>query len=141
MMKKIIGALETCSLPDLEIFDIQIRIDTGAKTSSLHVDDILKERREGKLGASFIIHPDIYDVDKIVRCWAPIVDVRQIKSSNGKSEQRLVISTTLQMDDIKKTIEVTLTDRSEMSYLMLLGRQGMGEDFLIDPSQSFMISD
>jgi hypothetical protein len=141
MKKLIIGALETCSLPELAINDLQIRVDTGAKTSSLHVDDIEKERKDGKLGASFNIHPDIYDVHKIVRCWAPIVDVRQIKSSNGSSEQRLVIKTLFKLGDVEKEIEVTLTDRSGMSYLMLLGRQGMGTDFLVDPSESFLVSD
>ena len=59
MKKLIIGALETCSLPELAINDLQIRVDTGAKTSSLHVDDIEKERKDGKLGASFNIHPGI----------------------------------------------------------------------------------
>lgn len=140
MNKQIIGAIETCDLPELEIYDLQIRVDTGAKTSSLHVDDIVKERVDGKLGASFSIHPDIYDVDKVVRCWAPIVDVRQIKSSNGNSEQRLVISTELKLGNVKKIIEITLTDRSAMSYMMLLGRQGMGEDFLVDPSQTFLLA-
>ena len=141
MSKVILGALETCSLPELGINDLQIRVDTGAKTSSLHVDDIEKERKCGKLGASFNIHPDIYDVNKIVRCWAPIVDVRQIKSSNGNSEQRLVIKTKIKLGEIEKEIEVTLTDRSEMSYLMLLGRQGMGTDFFVDPSASFLASE
>lgn len=141
MNKLIVGALETCCLPELGISDLQIRVDTGAKTSSLHVDDIEKERKDGKLGASFNIHPDIYDVNKIVRCWAPIIDIRQIKSSNGKSEQRLVIKTLIKLGEVEKEIEVTLTDRSEMSYLMLLGRQGMGTDFLVDPSASFLASE
>ena len=141
MNKVIIGALETCSLPELEIHDLQIRVDTGAKTSSLHVDNIRKKRVDGKLGASFVIHPDIYDVEKTVQCWAPIVDIRSIKSSNGKAEQRLVISTELKMGPIEKMIEVTLTDRSDMSYMMLLGRQGMGKDFLVDPSASFVLAD
>lgn len=140
MDKLIIGALETCSLPELGISDIQVRVDTGAKTSSLHVDDIEKKRSGGRLGASFILHPDIYDVDKTVSCWAPVVDVRNIKSSNGGTEQRVVISTMLAIGSIEKMIEVTLTDRSDMSYMMLLGRQAMGADFLVDPSKNFIIS-
>ena len=141
MSKLVIGSLETCHLPDLNIFDLQIRIDTGAKTSSLHVDDIKKERREGKLGVAFTLHPDIYDVDVITRCWAPISDVRRIKSSNGAVEQRLIIKTKMVMSTVEKEIEITLSNRSDMSYLMLLGREGMGSDFLVDPSQTFIISD
>lgn len=141
MNKLVIGSLETCHLPDLNIFDLQIRIDTGAKTSSLHVDEIKKERREGKLGVAFTLHPDIYDVDAITRCWAPISDVRRIKSSNGAVDQRLIIKTKMVMSTVEKEIEITLSNRSDMSYLMLLGREGMGADFLVDPSQTFIISD
>ncbi len=140
MSKIVIGALETCDLPELNIFDLQIRVDTGAKTSSLHVDDIEKERREGKLGVAFTLHPDIYDVDKITRCWAPISDVRRIKSSNGAVDQRLVIETIMVMSSVTKQIEITLSNRSDMSYLMLLGREGIGEDFLVDASTTFLVS-
>ncbi|HCM05806.1 MAG TPA: ATP-dependent zinc protease [Oceanospirillales bacterium] len=140
MTKIIIGALETCDLPDLNIFDLQIRVDTGAKTSSLHVDDIEKERRDGKLGVAFTLHPDIYDVDKVTRCWAPISDVRRIKSSNGAVDQRLIIKTKMVMSTVEKQIEITLSNRSDMSYLMLLGREGIGEDFLVDASTTFLVS-
>ncbi|CCK74874.1 MAG: ATP-dependent zinc protease [Oleispira antarctica] len=141
MKKIVIGVLETCSLPELNISDLQIRIDTGAKTSSLHVDDIKRERRGGRLGVSFTLHPDIYDVDVVTNCWAPVSDVRRIKSSNGAIEQRLIIKTTLVMHTVEKEIEITLTNRSDMSYLMLLGREGMGKDFLVDPSQTFLVSE
>ena len=140
MNKIVIGALETCDLPELKIFDLQIRVDTGAKTSSLHVDDIKRERRDGKLGVAFTLHPDIYDVKKITHCWALVSDVRRIKSSNGEVEQRLLIKTPMVINDVKKEIEITLSNRSDMSYLMLLGREGMGDDFLVDPSQTFIIS-
>ncbi|UTW47701.1 RimK/LysX family protein [Bacterioplanoides sp. SCSIO 12839] len=136
--KLIIGALENCSLPDLSINKLQIRVDTGAQTSSLHVDDIIQEESDDKVGVSFSIHPDIYDVEKTIRCWAPIVDVRSIKSSNGESEERFVIRTRIVLGTVDKNIEVTLTDRSEMSYRMLFGRQGMGNDFLVDPAQTFL---
>lgn len=141
MKKIVIGVLETCNLPELNISDLQIRIDTGAKTSSLHVDDIKRERRGGRLGVSFTLHPDIYDVDIVTNCWAPVSDVRRIKSSNGAIEQRLIIKTTLVMHTVEKEIEITLTNRSDMSYLMLLGREGMGKDFLVDPSQTFLVSE
>jgi hypothetical protein len=140
MNKMVIGALETCDLPGLNIFDLQIRVDTGAKTSSLHVDDIERERRDGRLGVGFTLHPDMYDVEKITRCWAPVSDVRRIKSSNGAVAQRLIIKTQMIMNSIDKEIEITLSNRSDMSYLMLLGREGMGADFLVDPSQTFLVS-
>ena len=136
--KKIIGRLESIALPELGIDDLQVRVDTGAKTSSLHVDNITKSIVKGIHRVTFDIHPDVYNVDKIVSCSAPISDIRKVKSSNGTSEQRYVIETTAVLGDESWKIEITLTNRSDMSYLMLLGREAIGTKFLIDPSQIFL---
>ncbi|WP_448564344.1 ATP-dependent zinc protease family protein [Thalassotalea ganghwensis] len=138
--KTIIGKLESIALPELGIEDMQIRVDTGAKTSSLHVDNITKITQKGKPWVSFDIHPDVHNVHKIVHCQSPITDIRKIKSSNGKSEQRYVITTDARLGDNEWNIEITLTDRSDMSYLMLLGREAMGKRFLVDPSKVFLAS-
>ena len=138
--KMIIGALENCSLPEFGITDLQIRVDTGAKTSSLHVDKIKRFKKGGKTWVSFLLHPDIYNLDDTVECKAKLHDIRTIKSSNGTSEQRYVIKTNFELGGQCWPIEITLTDRSEMSYLMLFGRQGMGKRVLVDPSQNFLLS-
>jgi hypothetical protein len=138
--KAIIGRLETISLPELAITDIQVRVDTGAKTSSLHVDNIVKFKKNGKIMVKFDLHPDVYNVDEIASCEAPIHDIRRVKSSNGTSEQRYVILTPVQLGDNNWSIEITLTDRSDMSYLMLFGREAIGKRFLVDPSKVFVSS-
>jgi hypothetical protein len=138
--KAIIGRLETIALPELAIADIQVRVDTGAKTSSLHVDNIVKFKKNGKIMVKFDLHPDVYNVDEIISCEAPIHDIRRVKSSNGTSEQRYVILTPVQLGDINWSIEITLTDRSDMSYLMLFGREAIGKRFLVDPSKVFVSS-
>lgn len=138
--KLIIGALEIGSLPELNIKDLHIRVDTGAKTSSLHVDNIKLIKKKGKSWISFDLHPEIHNVDTIVSCESALHDIRKIKSSNGISEQRYVIKTPIQFGSHSWPIEITLTDRSEMSYLMLLGRQGMENRVLVDPSENFLIS-
>ena len=138
--KAIIGRLETIALPELEIADIQVRVDTGAKTSSLHVDNIVKFKKDGKIMVRFDLHPDVYNVDEMISCEAPIHDIRRVKSSNGTSEQRYVILTPVQLGDINWSIEITLTDRSDMSYLMLFGREAIGKRFLVDPSKVFVSS-
>ncbi|MFT6918924.1 MAG: hypothetical protein ACJA2G_001558 [Cognaticolwellia sp.] len=138
--KTIIGSLETITLPDLTITDIQVRVDTGAKTSSLHVDNITKFKKNGKVMVRFDLHPDIYNIENMVSCEAPIHDIRRVKSSNGTSEQRYVISTPVKLGSELWPIEITLTDRSDMSYLMLFGREAIGERFLIDPSKAFVNS-
>ena len=138
--KAIIGRLETIALPELAITDIQVRVDTGAKTSSLHVDNIVKFKKNGKLMVKFDLHPDVYNVEEIISCEAPIHDIRRVKSSNGTSEQRYVILTEVQLGENNWSIEITLTDRSDMSYLMLFGREAIGKRFLVDPSKVFVSS-
>lgn len=140
MNKTIIGRLESIALPDLAIDDLQVRVDTGAKTSSLHVDNITKVVKNGKQCVTFDIHPDAHNVNSIVNCIAPISDIRKVKSSNGTSEQRYVIETTVILGKKTWPIEITLTDRSDMSYLMLFGREAIGKRFLVDPSKVFIHS-
>lgn len=141
MTKKItVGCLETCNLPELGIEDLQVRIDTGAKTSSLHVDNLKKIKKNGKPWVKFDLHPDIYHVEQVIKCEAALTDLRSIKSSNGDSEKRYVISSLFQLGSNSWPIEITLTDRSDMSYLMLLGREGMGDRILVDPSTTFLLA-
>ena len=141
MDRMIIGHIENIDLPDLGIYQLTVRVDSGAQTSSLHVDNILRTSMDGKPAVAFDIHPEIHNVDKVVRCQAVLVDVRKIKSSNGVAEQRYVIKTVARLSDFSWPIEITLTDRSDMTYLMLLGRQAMADHFYIDPSQAFAASE
>lgn len=138
--KIIIGRLESITLPEFRIHGMSIKTDTGAQTSSLHVDNITELSIDGKQWVQFDIHPDIHNVDKIVHCNAPVLAIREIKSSNGSSEQRYVIKTPMTLGTDTWEIEITLTDRSEMSYLMLLGCQAMHGRVLVDPSKKFLQS-
>jgi len=136
--KTVIGRLESIALPELAIDDLEVRVDTGAKTSSLHVDNIEKSVINGVHSVTFDIHPDAHNVGAILKCTAPISDIRKIKSSNGTSEQRYVIETPVILGKEQWSIEITLTDRSDMSYLMLFGREAIGSRFLVDPSKVFI---
>jgi hypothetical protein len=138
--KTIIGRLESISLPELGIDELQVRVDTGAKTSSLHVDNIVKFMDKGKPCVKFDIHPDIHNVDRLIACQAIISDIRKIKSSNGKAEQRYVIQTPMKLGSETWPIEITLTDRADMNYLMLFGREAIGNRLLVDASKIFMVS-
>jgi hypothetical protein len=136
--KVIIGRLESIALPELAIDDLQVRVDTGAKTSSLHVDNIKKSLINGVHSVTFDIHPDVHNVETILQCTAPISDMRKVKSSNGTTEQRYVIQTLVVLGKEEWSIEITLTDRSDMNYLMLFGREAIGSKFLVDPSKVFL---
>lgn len=139
--KKItLGALEVCDLPQLEITKLHMRVDTGAQTSSLHVDNIEEFKNDqGELWVSFDIHPDVHNVDTVVRRKAKVHDTRIVKSSSGDKEKRHVIETRIVLGDESWPIHITLTDRSSMTYLMLLGRQAMDGRVLVDPSSEYLL--
>lgn len=137
--KLIIGSLEMCDLPDIGIAALQVRVDTGAKTSSMHVDNLEEFIRGGKPWLRFDIHPDAYHVEQVITCESRLHDLRTIKSSNGAAEQRPVIKTVIRLGTHAWPIEVTLTNRSDMRYMMLFGREGMGDRVLVDPAQTYLL--
>jgi hypothetical protein len=137
--KILIGSIENFDLPDLGIYEIEVRVDTGAKTSSLHVDNLSYFSTLGKDWVKFDIHPNVHNVDEVVACKSPLLDQRKIKSSNGESEERYVIQTRVRLGPESWPIEISLTDRSDMNYLMLFGREGMGARVLVDPSATFIL--
>lgn len=134
-----VGALELCDLPELEIKALNVRVDTGAQTSSLHVDNLTEFKRDGKRWVAFDIHPDIHNVDEIVRREARVKQLKVVKSSNGISEKRYLVDTLIRMSDREWRIDLTLTDRSGMTYLMLLGRQAMTGRILVDPGRDYIL--
>ena len=138
--KQCIGALENCDLPKLTIKNLTVRVDTGAATSSLHVDDIEEFERDGETWVKFVMHPDYHDVKKTVIREAPVLSKKRVKSSTATREKRYVIETDISMGGDTWPIEITLTDRSEMTYLMLFGRQAMAGRFTVDPELEFLLS-
>lgn len=134
---KIIGFREWASLPDLDLTAIKGKIDTGAKTSSLHAYDITLDEKGEKTYVNFKVHPLQHDFSVVVNCRALLVDKRHVTDSGGHKENRYVIRTTMVLGGIKKKIELTLTNRHSMKYRMLIGRSAL-KHFYIDPSQSYL---
>jgi hypothetical protein len=134
---KIIGWREWASLPDLGIPAIKGKIDTGAKTSSLHAYDIELEEKGAKTYVNFKVHPLQHDFSVIIKCRALLVDKRQVTDSGGHKEERYVIRTTMILAKVRKRIELTLTNRESMKYRMLIGRAALKRNY-IDPSQSYL---
>lgn len=132
MDKLIIGAREWCSLPDLGIKLIKAKIDSGAKTTALHAEDLIKFSKNGDEWIKFSLHPLKSKPQFIVQCEAKIIDTRIVKSSNGTKEERFVIETQLLLGNLSYPIQVTLTNRELMGFQMLLGRQAMTNKVLID---------
>jgi hypothetical protein len=134
---EIIGWREWVSLPELGIKAIKAKVDTGARSSSLHAFDMTFYKRAGNEYVKFDIHPDQKNTGKSINCHAKILEYRKIKSSNGMSEKRPVILTEIELLDQKWEIEVTLSNRDEMGFRMLVGRASIKDKFLVDSGKSF----
>ena len=133
----IIGFREWVALPALGLEAIKAKIDTGAKTSSLHAFDIHLEPVGKKTYVVFKVHPLQKDLSEVVECRSLLIDQRTVTDSGGHKEHRYVIRTTLLIGGVKKRVEFTLSNRESMKYRMLIGRSALKE-FYIDPSQSYL---
>ena len=131
-----VGWEEWLSLPELGLPALKAKVDTGAKTSALHAFDIEPFGRT-RPRVRFMVQPIPARPDLVIACSADIVDQREVTSSNGESEMRYVIETNVKMGDEMWPIEVTLTNRTNMSYHMLLGRQALGDRLTVAPSDRF----
>ena len=138
--KVTVGWREWVCLPDLGVDRIKVKIDTGARTSALHAYRVKPFRRKGRRFARFFVHPVQRHRQPEILCEAPIVDERIVTSSNGKQEHRYVIRTRLKIGDLEWPIEVTLTNRDEMGFRMLLGRQALRQRLIVDPGGSYRLA-
>ncbi len=136
----LIGWKEWCQLPTLDLPWIKAKIDTGAKTSALHAFDIKSYKKKGVDFVKFSIHP-LQKNNKLVKhCHAKIKDVRDVMSSNGEKEERIVIDSEVVLNGTGKSwqIELTLSNRDPLRYRMLLGREALQKDIVINPAKSYL---
>ncbi|MBY7905434.1 ATP-dependent zinc protease family protein [Vibrio fluvialis] len=137
--KMIVGWRETLSLPGLGIDKINAKIDTGARTSCLHAFKVESFTKEEALWVRFWIHPLQHNVDKVTVCEAEVVDERTVRDSGGHEETRFVIKSDLSLGGETWSAEITLTNRENMAFRMLLGRTTMHHRIVVDPTESFLI--
>lgn len=132
----VIGWREWVRLPDLGIV-VKAKVDTGARTSAIHATDI---ERQGDV-VHFTVHPHQRDDDDATRVSAPLVDVREVRSSSGATSERYVVRTPVTLHRRRWTIELTLASRDDMGFRMLLGRTAVRGRFLVDPGVSYLAGD
>jgi hypothetical protein len=132
-----IGWREWVRLPELGGATVKAKVDTGARTSTLHAFDVAESERDGEARVSFAFHPNQNDEETEIRTDARLVDRRTVTASNGQSELRYVVETEVDVDGESIPIELTLTRRDAMGFRMLLGRHALRGRFKVDPELSY----
>lgn len=135
-----IGWREWITLPTLLEQPIKAKIDTGARTSAIHAFNIRKFVADGVPRVEFLLHPLQRLRAPQIRCDADIHDERVITSSNGHRALRIVILVEVALGETCWPIELTLADRDQMGFRMLLGREALRRRFLVDPGRSYLQS-
>jgi hypothetical protein len=134
-----VGWREWVALPQIGIKRIKAKLDTGARSSALHAFNLRPLERKEKLFVQFDVHPLQRNDEVYKTCVAEVVDYRWITNSGGGREKRFVIVTALQMGKDVWPIEVTLADRDQMGFRMLIGRTAMEHRLIIDPTKSYRL--
>ncbi len=137
--RQVIGWREWVQLPQLGVPWVKCKVDTGARSSCLHAFDKKPFERDGKEWISFSVHPIQRKHVPIFKCEAEILEYRKIRSSNGQTEKRPVILSQVVLFGRSWEIELTLSNRDEMGFRMLLGRAALTGRFFVDPGKSFCL--
>lgn len=135
-----VGWREMIALPQLVGARIPAKIDTGARTSSLHAEAIERFSRDGQPYVRFELVLDEATGARVT-CELPRVDRRRITSSNGQTEIRPIVQTSIVIGSTQFDAEFSLADRSDMKFACLIGRSALKGRFLVDSGRSYLQSD
>ena len=129
---EIIGRIDKVDFLELNLKNIDIKVDTGAYTSSINSHDIKEVELNGEKHIEFKLldpsHPKYNEKVFKVKSYK----VKDIKSSFGNSEQRFIIKTTITLFDEEYPIELSLSERSNMKFPVLLGRRFLNKKFMVN---------
>ena len=139
----VLGWREWLALPDLGVRAIRAKVDTGARSSALHVDALETEFRGGVEWVRFHLGGDGLFDSAFDGEWAeaPVLDRRIVTDSGGHRTERIFIRTSLRLAGEAWPIEINLSQRRNMLFPMLLGRTAMAGRFLVDPQRSFVLGE
>lgn len=133
--KQVIGSKELITIIDLELFDLDAKVDTGADSNALHCDHI-------EIDANNMVHFTL--LDKVhpayhgKRMQLPLYKVKKVRSSNGELQLRPSIKVEVEFFSQKYESIISLTSRADMKYPMLIGRRFLSGKFLVDVSQKYL---
>ncbi|MDY0123933.1 RimK/LysX family protein [Sulfurimonas sp.] len=133
--KKIVGTKELISIPDLDLYDLDAKIDTGADSNALHCDDISVDE-DGIVHFRLLdeVHPAYNDKKMAV----PLYAMKKVRSSNGELQHRPSIKVNVEFFGKTYKTVISLTNRSDMKYPMLIGKKFLANKFLVDVSKEYL---
>ena len=132
-----LGWREWAVLPDLGLPRMRAKIDTGARTSALHVDAWWRFAEGGAPWVGFRVRCGRRR-ERTVEATAPLVDEREVVDSGGHRAPRPFLHTTLWLAGQARPVEINLADRGGMLFPLLVGRSALGGAFTVDPARSFL---
>jgi len=138
MKRPVIGWREWVQLPDLGVFVVKAKVDTGAVTSSLHAFRLERFEKDGLPYVRFEVHPRQRSKRPSIECEAEVVKDTAVRNPGGRTELRPVIASTLVIAGQPIEALINLTGRDEMGFRMLLGRRTLRGRFVVDPGRSYL---
>lgn len=134
-----LGWREWVGLPEHGLEWVKAKVDTGARTSSLHAAGLHTFELENREWVRFSIYPWQRSTTDAIQIEARVLDRRRVRSSSGTTERRPVVVLPVRMGNKIYDVEFTLTRRDEMGFRMLLGRQALRGRFLVDTGRSYLL--
>ena len=135
MPRLVIGRREWIALPDLGVSPLNAKTDSGARSSSIHAENVVLSADETSVRFTTTNH-----YNEVISCESPVARTARVKSSSGKAKKRIFIETTAVLSGgLSWKILVSLANRSEMLCPMLLGRRALSGYFLIDPQGAHLL--
>ena len=131
-----VGWREWVALPELGLPKLRAKVDTGARSSALHVERQWRFVEAGVPWVGFALLPRAQAGE--VEAAAAIVDERMVTDSGGHRTLRVFVRTKLRLAGIEREIEMNLADRCGMRFPLLLGRTALADAFMVDPAGSFL---
>jgi len=132
-----VGWREWLALPELGLPALKAKVDTGARSSALHVDTLEWLERDGRSWVRFTLRPAA-DLP-VLSAQAEVVEVRPVTDSGGRTSRRPFIRTAIEVAGRRWPIEINLTSRTNMLFPMLLGRTAMAGRLRVDPALSYVL--
>jgi len=137
--RRITGWREWVGLPALGVTQIKAKLDTGARTSALHAFDMETFWRDEELWVRFSVHPFQRDDKKVIACESAVEGIRTVTNPGGRRQKRLLIRTDITLGDETWPMDLSLTDRDEMGFRLLIGRTAMHRNLIVDPDRSYRV--